>query len=348
MGRAGRNDLAAVVAALFAFGCSEASRSAPPACTSDAACDDGLFCNGVETCGGAGCQAGTPVACDDGDTCTADACDEATDACAHVAADAVVHALDADGKLIVFDPRLIGSADPFREIGPLACNPGTAVPGWTGGGVVPFALSVDRSQAARVLYSSGEIFSVSTADGSCSPTPFAPLQVSGRTWALFGMAYATAGAGQDAERLWIAGGSVDGSLGDLGQIDPVTWVVSQVGPIPGTAQSRPEMMGASDGTIWGFFPGTTSAFVQRFDRGNGALLGSPAAIPGGLGANVVAWGAAHWGGKFWIFVTTDELGTLNSTIRTIDRATGTYAIVRQNLPRVIVAAGSSTCAPLAP
>ena len=109
------------------------------------------------------------------------------------------------------------------------------------------------------------------------------------------------------------------------------------------------MMGASDGTIWGFFPGSASAFVQQIDRNTASLLGSPSAVPGGLGANVVAWGAAHWGGKFWIFVTTDNLvGTLNSSVRTIDRATGSHQIVAQNLPYIIVAAGSSTCAPLAP
>jgi putative metal-binding protein/slime mold repeat-containing protein len=41
----------------------------------DALCNDGLACNGVETCGGsAGCQPGTPPSCDDGIACTADSC----------------------------------------------------------------------------------------------------------------------------------------------------------------------------------------------------------------------------------------------------------------------------------
>lgn len=50
-------------------------------CTSDAECDDGLYCNGAETCGAAGCQPGTAIACDDGVACTVDACNEATDSC---------------------------------------------------------------------------------------------------------------------------------------------------------------------------------------------------------------------------------------------------------------------------
>lgn len=51
-------------------------------CTTNAQCDDGLYCNGAETCGGGLCQAGTPVSCNDGVSCTLDACNEALDACA--------------------------------------------------------------------------------------------------------------------------------------------------------------------------------------------------------------------------------------------------------------------------
>jgi formylglycine-generating enzyme required for sulfatase activity len=48
----------------------------------DALCDDGLWCNGQETCGGtSGCQAGTPVNCSDDIGCTDDTCDEINDQC---------------------------------------------------------------------------------------------------------------------------------------------------------------------------------------------------------------------------------------------------------------------------
>lgn len=58
----------------------------PPACVdciADAECADGLACNGAETCNlGTGmCEAGTPVVCDDGLQCTADACSEPTGTC---------------------------------------------------------------------------------------------------------------------------------------------------------------------------------------------------------------------------------------------------------------------------
>ena len=42
------------------------------ACTDDLECDDGLFCNGSETCSSGSCVAGAPVACGDGVSCTLD------------------------------------------------------------------------------------------------------------------------------------------------------------------------------------------------------------------------------------------------------------------------------------
>ena len=53
-----------------------------PAATS---CADGLYCNGDETCDGAGfCQPGTPVTCDDGVGCTEDFCNEVDDPCVNI------------------------------------------------------------------------------------------------------------------------------------------------------------------------------------------------------------------------------------------------------------------------
>jgi microsomal dipeptidase-like Zn-dependent dipeptidase len=47
-------------------------------------CDDGQFCDGVEACNASsGCVAGTPPAVGDGDPCTVDSCDEASDSIVH-------------------------------------------------------------------------------------------------------------------------------------------------------------------------------------------------------------------------------------------------------------------------
>jgi uncharacterized repeat protein (TIGR01451 family) len=51
----------------------------------DGFCDNGLYCDGAEVCDAAlGCQTGLPVDCGDGVGCTVDACDEASDSCAHL------------------------------------------------------------------------------------------------------------------------------------------------------------------------------------------------------------------------------------------------------------------------
>jgi hypothetical protein len=52
----------------------------PPECTVDAQCDDGVFCNGAETCEAGNCQPGMSP-CEDGVDCTVDSCDEDDDIC---------------------------------------------------------------------------------------------------------------------------------------------------------------------------------------------------------------------------------------------------------------------------
>ena len=53
----------------------------PKSCSGSPECDDGLYCNGVETCVVDVCAPGTAVVCDDGVGCTFDVCDEGLDAC---------------------------------------------------------------------------------------------------------------------------------------------------------------------------------------------------------------------------------------------------------------------------
>lgn len=64
--------------------------AAPPDCTADPECSDGVFCNGEETCDSyiGECVAGVPVQCADSVACTVDACDEAAQACTAVPDDA--------------------------------------------------------------------------------------------------------------------------------------------------------------------------------------------------------------------------------------------------------------------
>ena len=52
-------------------------------CEADEECDDGLWCNGTETCENNRCEQGVPVNCDDGSACTDDVCNEAFERCDH-------------------------------------------------------------------------------------------------------------------------------------------------------------------------------------------------------------------------------------------------------------------------
>jgi hypothetical protein len=86
----------------------------------NALCSDGLFCNGMETCSAvSGCQPGAPPVCNDGLTCTADACDPIQNACVFTPVDAFCNdGLVCDG---------IETCDPMGAA-PSGCKPGTPVP----------------------------------------------------------------------------------------------------------------------------------------------------------------------------------------------------------------------------
>jgi len=78
---------------------------AAPQCRSANDCNDGLFCNGTESCSAEGrCVLGTPVRCDDSIACTTDACVESLHRCVSSVTDADgdgagdIHCLDAAGR----------------------------------------------------------------------------------------------------------------------------------------------------------------------------------------------------------------------------------------------------------
>jgi len=94
---------------------------ATPECTGDADCDDGLFCNGTETCDVAvgTCQPGTSVDCDDGVACTVDACDEVNDICVNTPDDASCDDGDVCGGIETCD-----SLNDCQPGDPLVCEDG--------------------------------------------------------------------------------------------------------------------------------------------------------------------------------------------------------------------------------
>lgn len=53
-------------------------------CSADAECDDGLYCNGMESCVDGICQNGIPINCGDSINCTDDSCNETSDSCDNI------------------------------------------------------------------------------------------------------------------------------------------------------------------------------------------------------------------------------------------------------------------------
>lgn len=74
--------------------------------TDDSLCDDGLFCDGIETCSFGGCTTG-PIPCGDGVDCTDDRCLEASDSCAHDPNDALCPLSNTCDPVRGCEPRLL-------------------------------------------------------------------------------------------------------------------------------------------------------------------------------------------------------------------------------------------------
>jgi hypothetical protein len=315
-----------------------------------AECDPaaGNGCNGpdVVTCNADGTYGAVVETCDPGSECQGGQCARA---CTADGVD-LIYVVDEAYNLLSFDPRLIGTGTPFRLIGqllggPQACTPTLGnVPGWAGIGVTPFSMAVDRTATAWVLYTSGEIFKVSTQDASCTSTGYLARQAN---MLLFGMGFVSDAVGSDVEHLFIGGGDVTAMTnGQLGSVDPTTYQLTLLGPITAVSELSPELTGTGAAELWAFYPGINTAYVQQINKTNGMPQGSQLAIPGGLGATVTAWAFAQWGGQMYIFVTTDNGGGEVSTVRRIDKMTGAYDVPLPNIPYKIVGAGVSTCAPV--
>jgi hypothetical protein len=247
----------------------------------------------------------------------------------------LVYVVDQDYQLFSFDP----AGNLFNLIGDLSCPAGTSWPNW-GNPATPFSMSVDRNATAWILYTSGEIFWVSTTDASCQKSSFQP-GLSG--YELFGMGFVSDEPGSDLEKLYISGGSsADLNSGNVAYIDPVSLQITTVGPIP-SAEYSPELTGTGNADLYAYFPGTTNSFVAQLDKTTGQVSGQwnlPA-----LSGQVRAWAFAHWGGKFYVFITTQVGTDLHSNVLRLDPNSGQTDTILTDTGHVIVGAGVSTCAP---
>jgi hypothetical protein len=307
-------------------GCVECDPNQGPACNGNdvVSCNsDGTFGPVIETCD-------PGQACMDGQcerACTADGVD-------------LIYVVDQNNNFLSFDPRLIGTGNPFNLIGVLNCPAGAPYGTWPSP-ASPFSMSVDRNGVAWVLYTSGEIFNVNIQNAQCTSTTFQRTQQG--TWMLFGMGYSTDTAGGDTEKLYIAGGPEQPAANPMsGFIDPALQI-QNVGTVT-AGENSPELTGTGDAALYGYFPGTIqTGFVQQIDKATGNVTG-PRLTAGATPGGPAAWAFAHWGGTFYIFITDNN--TLMPRVEAVDRMTGQLTVPIPSHPYTIVGAGVSTCAPV--
>ncbi len=324
-------------------------------------CVDGLFtettrCADPKVCaqdlGCVDCNPGLATVCvgDEVHACLADATigalvERCPTGCEHgvceggcSAASQLIYVVDDTYRLLSFSPA--GGANEFNLVGLLDCPAAASWPAWGNSTATPFSMSVDRSARAWVLYTSGEIFWVDTLSGDCERSPFTPGTGG---YELFGMGFVSDTSGSDSEKLYIAGGQVGQlDVGDVAFIDPASMQVSTLGPVP-DAEYSPELTGTGEARFYAYFPGLASSFVAELNKATGQILQQWALPP--LSGTVRAWAFAHWGGKFYVFITTREGGVSNSQVLRLDPATGQTTSLLDHLPYIIVGAGVSTCAP---
>jgi hypothetical protein len=245
----------------------------------------------------------------------------------------LVYTVDQDGRFSSFNPRT--NPPTFIDITPSLKCPATA--GIFGVAPTPYSMSVDRNAVAWVLYSSGELFRVSTADGSCQRTTFKSNQ-SG--FMLMGMGFVANTKLSTLDTLYVAGGAGpdSGGASRLGTLDTGTLAVAPLQQLTGW----PELTGTALAELWGFYPDTSPPKVARLNKTTGAEeLTYPLAT---LQGQPAAWAFAFWGGDFWLFLM--RVDDTDTTVYRVNGSTGAMSEALTHTGRSIVGAGVSTCAPV--
>jgi hypothetical protein len=357
--------------ALACFGCAETPDESPRGLADAGACSEGasscrgavhVVCRGgafvdLETCDGAcvpgggcaQCAPDAPTFCDGADVvaCRADGTrGEVVETCAAGCAGGrcaddcapgseLIYAVDVEQDLLAFDPR----TEALRPVGRIDCPAGRELGGRRT--ATPFSMAVDRGGRAWVLYSSGEIFHVDTATAECAATGFRAGQGG---FELFGMAFVADAPGRPEETLYIAGGAADDlGAGRLGRVDTTSLRVTAIGTMRREAYGA-ELTGNGNGELFAYVPGRESSVV-RLDKTSAAEARRWSLPP--LSAQPAGWAFAHWGGRYFVFISTQNArGLASSRVLRFDPESGETVVAIEDVGRRIVGAGVSTCAPV--
>jgi len=241
----------------------------------------------------------------------------------------LVYVISDQDTLYSFSP----SALTFNTIGKLTCaDDGSNVN----------SMAVDRSGTAWVNYTNGKIYKVSTKDASCSDTPFKPRQ-EGFTNEL-GMGFSSNSKGSKDETLFV---SDNAGLG-LGSVDLGTFKLTALGAYTdANAGSNAELTGTGDARLYGFFT-TKPAGLAQITKADGSTP-NVTSLPT-VNASEGGYAFSFWGGDFWFYTAfpTPDQPDPTTSVTHLETATGKASVALSNIGFVIVGAGVSTCAPIAP
>ena len=238
----------------------------------------------------------------------------------------LIYLIASDNNLYSFYPPTAA----FTPIGAIACP--SVDPSAT-----PFSMAVDRKGIAYIVFQSGQLFRVSTANAACVKTGFAADS------SVFASTYGM-GFSQDldgGETLYVAS-SVGGNLAaSLATIDVLNgYKLHVVGPFEPTINLS-ELTGTGGGGLFAFWgpngnqsPG--SAIVQ-IDKATAQVTNSSSLPTVSQGTG---WAFAFWGGDFYTFTAPGG----STVVHRFDPSDGTVVQVAHT-DHEIVGAGVSTCAP---
>lgn len=262
-----------------------------------------------------------------------------TDGCTDAAR--LIYVLSAENDLYSFQPM----EKKFTKIGALGCS---------ANGMLPNSMAVDRDAVAYVNYvasddfgrdTAGAIYKVSTTDASCTKTDIALPSGFFR----IGMGFATDGASSKTETLYVAstGQQGMGSGQGLGKIDLTSNTLVKLGQFSGALSGQSaELTGTGDARLFAFFT-TSPVKVAEIDKTSGAT--SNVTTMSGV-ETPVAWAFSFWGGDLWLYTAPGALDPSRTTnVTHYTMATGDIdAMYMTNVGFLVVGAGVSTCAPVAP
>ena len=228
-----------------------------------------------------------------------------------------IYVITEENELYSFFPPTLG----FAKIGDINCTDQAT----------PFSMGVDRSGIAYSVFTSGELFEVSTLNAACKPTPFKPNQ---KGFSTFGMGFS--GAADAGEKLYVAQSA--NAISRLGSIDTTTFQLDLIGTFAPKNGSRCELTGTGDGRLFAFcLPQQGSGGdLVNLDPTTGKII-SEVGVPVGTSQDAFAY--AFYGGTFWIFT-----GNQGSTVSEFDPILLTTKTVA-SFTSTVVGAGVSTCAP---